>query len=148
MKKRHPLKHIFVLIAILAAHMPLVMGQSAESENTSKATPLFKDGEAQIIEAFNTPDKWLRHDLWVQTDFDSDLDGKMDRVHVDVTRPFQTDTEGLKLPIVYISSPYFAGTAPNGKEFMWDVRHELGATPPKHVHPEVTRTGKRPIISN
>lgn len=148
MKKCNLLKHMIVLIAILAANMPLVMGQSVESENTNKATPIFKDGEAQIVEAFNTPDKWIRHDLWVETEFDSDMDGKVDRVHVDVTRPYQTETEDLKLPIIYISSPYFAGTAPNRKEFMWDVKHELGATPPKHANPEVTRTGKRPIISN
>ncbi len=148
MKKRNPLKHMIVLIAILAANIPLVVGQSVELENTNKATPIFKDGEAQIVEAFNTPDKWLRHDLWVETEFDSDRDGKVDRVHVAVTRPYQTETEGLKLPIVYVSSPYFAGTAAGGKEVMWDVKHELGATPPKHVHPEVIRTGKRPIISN
>lgn len=148
MKKTHPLKHICVLIALFTISMPMVLGQPAESDNTSTAKPFFKDGQAQIVEAFNTPSKWLRHDLWVQTDFDSDRDGKMDRVHVDVTRPYQTESEGLKLPVVYISSPYFAGTAPGGKEFMWDVRHELGATPPKHAHPEVTRRGKRPIISS
>ena len=61
-----------------------------------KAAPVFKDGEAQIIEAFNTPDQWIRHDLWVETNFDTDGDGKMDRMHVAVTRPFQTDSEGLK----------------------------------------------------
>ena len=30
---------------------------------------------------------------------------------VDVTRPRQTDTEGLKVPVIYESSPYFAGTS-------------------------------------
>ena len=32
------------------------------------------------------------------------------RVHVDVTRPRQTDSEGLRVPILYGSSPYYAGT--------------------------------------
>ncbi|MRT94574.1 Xaa-Pro dipeptidyl-peptidase [Ancylomarina sp. 16SWW S1-10-2] len=148
MKRRHPLKHIIVFIALLAINMPLVLGQSSELNKTSKAKPIFKNGEAQIVKAFSAPEKWIRHDLWVQTDFDSDMDGKNDRMHVDVTRPYQTETEGLKLPIIYVSSPYFAGTAPGGKEFMWDVKQELGATPAKHAHPVVTRTGKRPIISN
>ena len=49
--------------------------------------------------------------LWVETTFDTDGDGKLDRMHVDVTRPKQTETEGLKLPVVYESSPYYAGTA-------------------------------------
>ena len=77
-----------------------------------KAVPVFKNGEAQIIDAFNTPNKWIRHDLWVATNFDTDGDGKKDRMHVSVTRPFQTDTQGLKLPIIYVTSPYFAGVAP------------------------------------
>lgn len=113
-----------------------------------KAKPIFKDGEAQIVEAFNTPEKWIRHDLWVETTFDTDGDGKLDRMHVDVTRPFQTDTEGLKLPVVYESSPYYAGTAGFEEGTFWNVKQELGETPQSRVHPEVTRTGKRPIISN
>ena len=69
-------------------------------------------------------------------------------MHVAVTRPFQTDSEGLKLPIIYISSPYFAGVAPEVEGAFWDVKHELGSPPKGHIHPEVVRTGKRPIISN
>ena len=113
-----------------------------------KAAPVFKDGEAQIIEAFNTPDQWIRHDLWVETNFDTDGDGKMDRMHVAVTRPFQTDSEGLTLPVIYVTSPYFAGVAPETEGAFWNVNHELGEKVAGIVHPEVTRKGKRPIISN
>lgn len=113
-----------------------------------KAVPVFANGEAQIVDAFNTPDEWIRHDLWVETEFDTDGDGKQDRMHVSVTRPFQTDTEGLKLPIIYVTSPYFAGVAGNIDGIMWNVKHELGETTKDRVHPEVKRRGKRPIISN
>ena len=113
-----------------------------------KAAPIFKDGEAQIIEAFNTPDQWIRHDLWVETNFDTDGDGKIDRMHVAVTRPFQTDSEGLTLPVIYVTSPYFAGVAPETEGAFWNVNHELGEKVAGIVHPEVTRKGKRPIISN
>lgn len=113
-----------------------------------KAKPVFENGEAQVVEAFKDPKNWLRHDLWVETTFDTDGDGKPDRMHVDVTRPIQTDTEGLKLPIIYESSPYFAGTAALSDGVMWNVQHELGATPPPRVNPTVTRRGERPIISN
>ncbi|MGY0407521.1 MAG: CocE/NonD family hydrolase, partial [Polaribacter sp.] len=113
-----------------------------------KATPIFKDGEAQIVEAFKDASKWIREDLWVETTFDTDGDGRLDRMHVDVTRPIQTETEGLKLPIVYESSPYYAGTAQGGRELFWNVKHELGVKVKTHIHPKVTRTGKRPIISN
>jgi X-Pro dipeptidyl-peptidase len=110
--------------------------------------PVFDNGEAQIIPEFADESNWIREDLWVETTFDSDMDGKKDRMHVDVTRPVHTDTEGLKLPVIYISSPYFAGVAGGGQETFWNVRHNLGDTPPKHVHPpEIERTGERPIIS-
>jgi X-Pro dipeptidyl-peptidase len=133
---------VFWLSALLFITVSHLSAQTA-----SKAAPVFKDGEAQVVEAFNNPDNWLRHDLWVETDFDTDGDGKMDRMHVSVTRPPQTE-EGLKLPIVYVSSPYFAGTAGFVDGLFWDVRHEIGATPPSRVHPEVQRRGERPIISN
>ncbi len=116
----------------------------------TKATPVFKDGEAQIVKAFSNPENWIRHDLWVETEFDTDGDGKLDRMHVDVTRPNQTETEteGLKLPIIYESSPYYAGVASDVPGLFWDVNHELGAEAQERVHPEVIRVGERPIISN
>lgn len=120
----------------------------ADSGVEERAVPVFKDGEAQVVERFEDSDYWIRHDLWVETQFDSDNDDSPDRMHVSVTRPRQTDTEGLKLPVVYVSSPYFAGVAGGGQSFFWDPRHELGDTPPKRqVAPDVKRKGERPIIS-
>jgi len=118
------------------------------AQKAEVAAPIFKDGEAQIVAAFEDASKWIRHDLWVETEFDTDGDSKPDRMHVDVTRPEQTETEGLKLPIVYVSSPYFAGVAPDIEGVFWDVKHELGTMGKERVHPEVVRLGKRPIISN
>ena len=93
------------------------------------AGPVFQNGMAQVVPAFQDTAQWIRHNLWVETDFDTDGDGKRDRVHVDVTRPGQTETEGLKVPIIYSSSPYFAGTA---RDFsMWDVRQELDQDSPR-----------------
>ncbi|WP_084158146.1 Xaa-Pro dipeptidyl-peptidase [Gaetbulibacter saemankumensis] len=118
------------------------------SQVNNKVQPIFKDGQTQIVNAFNTPNKWIRHDVFVETTFDTDGDGKLDRMHVDITRPYQTDTEKLKLPVIYNSSPYFAGVAPDVDGLFWDVNHELGEVAPERIHPEVQRTGKRPIISN
>ncbi len=113
-----------------------------------KAVPVFENGSAQIVPAFAEAEDWIRHDLWVETEFDTDGDGNKDRMHVAVTRPEQTDSQGLKLPVVYISSPYFAGVAPDVEGLFWNVKHELGEVPEDRVHPQVTRTGERPIISN
>jgi X-Pro dipeptidyl-peptidase len=121
---------------------------SVNAQTTDKSVPIFENGEAQIIPAFEDSEKWIRHDLWVETEFDTDGDGKLDRMHVAVTRPHQTETEGLKLPIVYVSSPYFAGVAPFIDGSFWDVKQELGVAGKERIHPEVVRTGERPIISN
>ena len=119
------------------------------AQNAEKTTPIFKDGEAQIVDAFNGGfDTWISHDLWVETEFDSDGDGSADRMHVSVTRPKQTDTEGLKLPVIYITSPYFAGVAADVPGSMWNVKRELGGKSEERVHPEVTRrTLPKPMIS-
>ena len=110
--------------------------------------PVFENGEAQIVDAFKNPSDWIRHDLWVEADFDTDGDGKNDRMHVSVTRPQATESQGLKLPVVYVTSPYFAGVAPDVEGLFWNVRHELGEMAEERVHPEVTRRGIRPVISN
>jgi X-Pro dipeptidyl-peptidase len=140
------MKHIrspFLLVFILLANV-----FSAYPQTADKAAPVFKNGEAQIVQAFEDPTRWIRHDLWVETSFDSDGDGRLDRMHVSVTRPTQTETEGLKLPVVYETSPYYARVAPNVEGLFWDVKHELGEMPGPRVSPEVTRTGERPIISD
>ena len=63
-----------------------------------KSVPVFKNGEAQSVKGFAKPSEWIRHELFVETEFNSDHDEKMDRVHVAVVRQKQTETEGLKVP--------------------------------------------------
>ncbi|MDR9410939.1 MAG: Xaa-Pro dipeptidyl-peptidase [Balneolaceae bacterium] len=111
--------------------------------------PVIEDGQAQVISEFEDPENWMRHDLWVETKFDSDGNGKPDRMHVSVTRPAQTESGELKLPVIYETSPYYAGTARPPYDFFWNVEHELGEEPPKRkAGPEVERRENRPIISN
>ncbi|TDG35559.1 Xaa-Pro dipeptidyl-peptidase [Pedobacter changchengzhani] len=137
------------LTRILILNFAVFAFVTTQSFAQEKAQPIFKDGEAQIVKAFDTPDKWIRTDLWVETTFDTDGDGKLDRMHVDVTRPFQTETEGLKLAVIYGSSPYYAGVSEDGPNSFWDVKQEVDEKPPyMHDHPSVKRTGNRPIISN
>jgi X-Pro dipeptidyl-peptidase len=133
----------FLLIALTAFFIP-----AEAQEAASRAVPVFEDGQAQIVPCFSNEEDWIIHDLWVQTEFDTDGDGKSDRMHVSVTRPAQTETEGLKLPVIYITSPYFAGTGSLGNDYFWDVRHELDEIPPARTPmPPVQRRGERPVIS-
>lgn len=114
----------------------------------ASAKPVFRDGQAQVVPAFSESSEWIREHLWVETEFDSDRNGKRDRVHVDVTRQKQTETEGLRVPVIYESSPYFAGTG-DGGSILWDVKHELGVEPPARTsHPNIRFEPNRVRISN
>lgn len=127
----------------------LALGLAAlPAQEAGRTLPVFKDGEAQAVEGFRDPAGWIRHDLWVETPFDTDGDGRPDRVHVGVTRPRQTETEGLKVPAVYESSPYFSGIGRTDKEYFWDPRQELGEPPPKRKsQPPIRFQARRPVIS-
>ena len=87
----------------------------------AQTQPVFVNGQAQVVPAFNVSAQWVRHRLWVETEFDSDGDGKRDRMHVDVTRPAQTDSEALKVPVIYETSPYYAGTASTNSQYFWNT---------------------------
>jgi X-Pro dipeptidyl-peptidase len=115
----------------------------------AQAAPVFEDGQAQVVPAFENPEEWIRHDLWVETEFDSDGDGQLDRVHVDVTRPAQTETEGLRVPVIYETSPYYSGTGGVDLTYFWDVRQEVGAaSPPRTPIPSIRHRSEQPVISN
>jgi X-Pro dipeptidyl-peptidase len=148
MLKSHPSireRHIGVIISLVAASCILVPLRSLRG---SDAVPIIKDGRTQVVPEFDRPDTWIVHDLWVETEFDSDGDGALDRMHVDVTRPRQTETEGLKLPVIYESSPYYAGTGDTDTGFFWNPRQELNTPPPpRRKMPPVALREQRPVIS-
>ena len=99
-------KNTLSVVAILLGVLPLALVAQQEP-----AQPIFRDGQAQVVPAFADSTQWIRHHLWVEAEFDSDGDGRHDRLHVDVFRPRQTETEGLKVPVVYESIPYYAGVS-------------------------------------
>ena len=65
----------------------------AEAPVLQASTPVFADGQAQIVPAFQDPRSGFGIGSGSKREFDSDGDGKRDRMHVDVTRPAQTETE-------------------------------------------------------
>src|SRR5262245_53140449 len=136
------LRSTIVPLAIACAASP------AAAQGATKAAQVFTNGQAQVVDAFKDKDKWIQHDLWVETDFDSDGNGEPDRVHVDVTRPAQTESEGLKVAVIYESSPYFSGTGVTDSQYFWDPKQELGAAPPvRKPMPPITFENKRPLMS-
>ena len=125
----------------------VVVHPSEQQAPVASARPVFEDGQAQIVPEFQDSSAWIRQKLWVETEFDSDRDGRRDRMFVDVTRQQQTDTGGLKVPVIYESSPYFAGTSGN-RQFLWDVKQELGAQPPRRTsQPQIAFRADRDNVS-
>ena len=111
---------------------------------------VIEEGQAQIVPAYADSSTWIRHELWVETEFDSDGDGRPDRVHMDVTRPAQTDGEGLQVPVIYETSPYYSGVAGIDFAHFWDLRQEVGGeAPPRDPFPAtIEHIESQPRISN
>src|SRR5690242_19155124 len=103
---------------------PPVSGIGADG----KLHPVVKDGMMQPVLEFADSSQIIRQSLWVETDFDSDHDGKLDCVHVQVVRPGAAEKAGLKIPTIMRSSPYIGPV--NGEAPDWDVNQELGAQSP------------------
>ena len=120
---------------------------AAQQPPPGSTRPVFVDGQAQIVPEFQNSAEWIRQTLWVETEFDSDRDGRRDRMFVDVTRQRQTETDGLKVAVIYESSPYFAGTSGN-RQFLWDVKQELGTEPPRRTsQPQIAFRPTRENVS-
>jgi X-Pro dipeptidyl-peptidase len=136
------------LLIVSLLLVQILNAQNKPEQSTKITVPLVSDGMVQKIKEFEDPSQWIKEDLWVETEFDSDGDGRPDRMHTDVTRPKQTETEGLKLPVIYESSPYFAGTSGVDKKYFWNVNQELNTKPvPHEFPPRIKRRGNRPVIS-
>jgi X-Pro dipeptidyl-peptidase len=91
---------------VLAAWSP-DPADAAQHRPSAVRQPRFEHGAAQPVYSRSRA-AWVRQELWVTTAVDSDRDGRRDRVHFEVTRPAAT-RRGLKVPVIYEVSPYFAG---------------------------------------
>ncbi len=117
---------------------------AAAAPAPAPAVPTFVNGMSQAVFASGTAN-YVNHELWVELDTDTDFDGVKDRVHVDVSRPRETDTDGLKVPVIYEDSPYYAGGADVAN---WAVDHELGTSPLSRLRaPDFTSDITSPTIS-
>ena len=135
---RRGLGATLVLLAFLA------LALTAKPADAQVTGPVFVDGQAQPV--FSTvPATWIRQELWVETTIDSDFDGLLDRIHIDVTRVMETDTIGLKVPVVMEVSPYYGG---NVDVVNWNVDHELGQPPATRPVTAPDFFDTSPIISN
>ena len=115
----------------------------------AQTTHIIEEGQAQIVAAFSDSTEWIRHHLWVETGFDTDGDGRPDRLHVDVARPAQTETEGLRVPVIYETSPYYSGVSGLDFDHFWELGQEVGGEPQPRdpFPPTIPHIADQPMIS-
>jgi X-Pro dipeptidyl-peptidase len=129
-------------LAALGALVALAL--AAQPAGAQVTGPVFIDGQAQPV--FSTvPATWVRQELWVETTIDSDFDGQLDRIHIDVTRVQETETIGLDVPVVMEVSPYYGGSV---DVVNWNVDHEIGEPPTTRPRTAPVFRNTSPIISN
>ncbi len=120
------MKKILTLIAVCAlllqagctaATAPSDTPEPAPAE-TSSVSMLIENGMAQQIAAYtdamdlsytNEGSELLRYVVYVETDLDTDMDGKLDLVKTMVQVPRAAAEGGYKAPVIYEARPYIAG---------------------------------------
>ena len=90
-----------------ARHGPGRHGRAGARAGAGGADVRQRHGAERLLR--DTAD-WISGEVWVESSFDTDGDGKKDRMHADYTLPKETATDGLKVPVIYEDSPYYAGT--------------------------------------
>lgn len=84
--------------------------------------PLYFNGKP--LASFD-PANFIREVVYVETDMDTDYDGKADLVKVEILRPVDSNN-GLKVPAVFTASPYNQGTNDEwGDKVTHHVNHPL-----------------------
>ncbi len=78
---------------------------SGRSDRPPKPPSWLKVENGVSVPQFSLADA-VEETLFVQTTVDSDLDGAKDRVRVKLSRPGETETEGIKVPVIFEHSPY------------------------------------------
>ncbi|MPZ93185.1 MAG: CocE/NonD family hydrolase [Actinobacteria bacterium] len=92
-----------VVLCAVALISPIT---SAAAQSTPPGI-VVENGVTQPIYDFNDA---IEQTLWVETSLDTDSNGVPDRVMFQVSRPRETETAGLKVPVVMEASPYRSGT--------------------------------------
>jgi X-Pro dipeptidyl-peptidase len=132
------------LALVSAVVVPLAMGFATAP---ATAGPLLGDQPGNRPGDRPTPPPWLRVEngvtqpqfdlanaieetVFVQTTVDSDRDGKLDRVRLMLSRPGETESRGIKVPVIFEHSPYRynLGDAPN-HNVDFDVLPQEGIRP-------------------
>ncbi|MEV0583657.1 Xaa-Pro dipeptidyl-peptidase [Nonomuraea sp. NPDC050310] len=104
--------------ALAAVVLTLTITTPAQASATTPAVTV-ADGRTQPV--FSYADA-VREHVYVQAPIDSDADGALDRVRVDIIRPKESGP-GLKVPVIIDESPYYdnSGRGPERERKEYDA---------------------------
>jgi len=97
--------------------------------------PGFLIFNGKVQQTFN-PDEVLREVVWIESDLDTDHDGKKDLLETTIFRPAVTGV-GLKVPTLFTANPYFHGTN-DQPDLTHDAQSSLAVKTQSHTKAEVT----------
>ncbi len=60
---------IAVAISLVVVTGRMVWAQPEQQATADRTLPVFVDGEAQVVPGFRNRNDWIRHDLFVETEF-------------------------------------------------------------------------------
>jgi X-Pro dipeptidyl-peptidase len=89
--------------AVIAAAATLLVVLGASATALAQSAPVVMGGVTQPVFGYTDA---VRERLWITADFDSDSNGVLDEIAMDIIRPAAGAT-GLKSPVIMDASPYF-----------------------------------------
>jgi X-Pro dipeptidyl-peptidase len=91
--------------AAIFAAVVLLLGAGAQSAVAADPPQVVvQDGVTQPVFGYTDA---IRERLWIDSPYDSDRNGELDKVAVDIMRPRATE-DGLKVPVIMDPSPYYS----------------------------------------
>jgi len=136
---------IFKGLVASAITIPMLLSSlnTSASELSSKVSE-FNSPKIEVLNGMTQPifshSDAITERYFVETTVDSDQDGKLDRVRVDIIRPKETEN-GLKVPVIYEMTPYRSGIK---NVPVYDVDVELTSVPKKG---RIGENGGKPLAT-
>lgn len=130
-------RRLALLVLTVALPLAVVTPAVAAPAPSSRPTPppWLKIENGVSVPQFDLANA-VEETLFVQTEVDSDLDGVRDRVRVRLSRPGETETQGIKVPVIFEHSPYRYNTGGG-------VNHnvDFSVLPQEGIQPSAARAG-------
>jgi X-Pro dipeptidyl-peptidase len=100
------LRLAFGVVAAFAA-IALPAAPAASKEPSPPPWLNVQDGVTQPVFPFENA---IEETVFVESEVDSDGDGVRDRIRIQISRPGETESQGIKVPVVFEHSPYRGDT--------------------------------------